>query len=66
MLEDALVTVDDAKREALLQRATELAINDAAIVPLYHQVSLWGTRNGIVYRPRTDENTLAHQFRPAK
>ncbi len=66
MLEDALVTVDDAKREALLQRATELAINDTAIVPLYHQVSLWGTRNGIGYVPRTDENTLAHKFRPAK
>jgi len=66
MLEDALVTVDDAKREALLQRATELAINDTAIVPLYHQVSLWGARNGIGYVPRTDENTLAHKFRPGK
>ena len=66
LLEDALVTVDDAKREALLQRATELAMNDTAIVPLYHQVSLWGTRNGISYVPRTDENTLAHKFHPAK
>jgi peptide/nickel transport system substrate-binding protein len=64
MLEDALVTVDDARREALLQRATELAINDTAIVPLYHQVSIWGTKNGISYAPRTDENTLAHKFRP--
>ncbi|HUH93941.1 MAG TPA: ABC transporter substrate-binding protein [Casimicrobiaceae bacterium] len=64
LLEDALVTVDDARREALLQRATELAIEDMAIVPLYHQVSLWGTRNGIGYTPRTDENTLAHKFRP--
>jgi hypothetical protein len=33
-------------------------------VPLYHQVSVWGTRNGIGYVPRTDENTLAHKFRP--
>ena len=65
MLEDALVTVDDAKREALLQRATELAVNDTAIVPLYHQVSLWGTKNGIIYVPRTDEYTLAHKFRPS-
>jgi peptide/nickel transport system substrate-binding protein len=63
LLEDALVTVDDAKREALLQRATELAINDTAIVPLYHQVSLWATRDGISYAPRTDENTLAHKFK---
>jgi peptide/nickel transport system substrate-binding protein len=66
MLEDALVTVDDAKREALLQRATEFAINDTAIVPLYHQVSVWGTRNGIGYAPRTDENTLAHKFKPVQ
>jgi len=29
-------------------------------------VSLWGTRNGISYVPRTDENTLAHKFRPVK
>jgi peptide/nickel transport system substrate-binding protein len=64
LLEDALVTVDDAKREALLQRATELAINDTAIVPLYHQVSLWAMRDGITYAPRTDENTLAHKFKP--
>jgi len=65
MLEDALVTVDDAKREILLQRATELAINDTGIVPLYHQASLWATRDGITYTPRTDESTLAHKFRPA-
>ena len=66
MLEDALVTVDDVKREALLQGATELAINDTAIVPLYHQVSLWATRDGITYAPRTDENTLAHKFKPPR
>jgi peptide/nickel transport system substrate-binding protein len=66
ILEDALVTVEDARREALLQRATELAINDTAIVPLYHQVSLWGTRNAISYVPRTDENTLAHKFKPPR
>lgn len=64
MLEDALITVDDARREALLQRATELALADTAIVPLYHQVSVWGTRSGISYVPRTDENTLAHKFAP--
>jgi hypothetical protein len=26
----------------------------------------WATRDGITYIPRTDENTLAHTFRPAK
>jgi len=44
---------------------TELAINDTGIIPLHFQVNLWATRNGITYLPRTDENTLAHKFRPA-
>src|SRR6266700_2572687 len=65
LLEEALATVDDPKREALLQRATELAINDTGIIPLHFQVNLWATRNGNTYLPRTNENTLAHKFRPA-
>ena len=64
LLEEALATVDDPKREAVLQRATELAINDTGIIPLHFQVNLWATRSGITYLPRTDENTLAHKFRP--
>ena len=64
LTEDALATVDDAKREALLQRAAELAIGDTGIVPLHFQVNLWATRDGITYAPRTDENTLAWKFQP--
>ncbi len=66
LTEDALATVDDAKREAMLQRATELAINDTGIVPLHFQVNLWATRDGITYAPRTDENTLAWKFQPRR
>jgi peptide/nickel transport system substrate-binding protein len=65
LTEDALQTVDDAKREAYLQRATELALADQGIVPLHFQVNLWATRDGISYVPRTDENTMAWMFRPA-
>ncbi len=65
LTEDALQTVDDVKREAYLQRATELAINDTGIVPLHFQVNLWATRDGITYAPRTDENTQAWMFKPA-
>jgi peptide/nickel transport system substrate-binding protein len=66
LLEEALYTVDDPKREAILQRATEVAINDTGIVPLHSQVNVWATRDGITYVPRTDENTLANKFKPAK
>jgi len=64
LTEDALAIVDDPKREAMLQRATELAINDTGIIPLHFQVNLWATRDGITYAPRTDENTLAWKFKP--
>jgi peptide/nickel transport system substrate-binding protein len=65
LTEDALQTVDDVKREAYLQRASELAINDTGIIPLHFQVNLWATRDGIAYTPRVDEQTLAHKFKPA-
>ncbi len=66
LTEDALQTVDDAKREAYLQRATELAINDTGVIPLHFQVNLWATRDGIAYTPRVDEQTLAWKFKPTK
>ena len=66
LTEDALQIVDDAKREAMLQRATELAIDDTGIIPLHFQVNLWATRDGISYVPRTDENTLAWKFVPGR
>ena len=64
MLAQALATVDDAKRERMLQQATEIAISDLGIIPLYHQHNLWATRKGVTYAPRTDERTLAHEFKP--
>lgn len=63
-LTQALATVDDVKRERLLQQATEIAVGDLGIIPLYHQHNLWATRKGVAYTARTDERTLAHEFRP--
>lgn len=66
VLEQALATVDETKREKLLQQATEIGIGDLGIIPLHHQANLWAARKGIDYAPRTDERTLAHEFRPAQ
>ncbi len=62
-LTQALAIVDDTKRERMLQQATEIVVNDLGIIPLYHQHNLWAMRKGITYAPRTDERTLAHEFR---
>jgi len=64
VLDQALATVNDAQREKLLQQATEIGVGDLGIIPLYHQHNLWATRRGIVYEPRADERTFAHEFRP--
>jgi len=65
LTEDALQTVDDVKREAYLQRATEILIADQGIIPLHFQVNSWAMRDGITYVPRVDETTLAWKFKPA-
>jgi len=64
LLEEALATIDDAARQDLLAQATEVAINDGAIIPLHYQVNTWGTRKGLKYIPRTDEATLATSVVP--
>ena len=64
LLEQALATVDDAKREKLLQDAIRIAMTDLGMIAIHHQINTWATRKGVSYTPRTDEYTLAHQFRP--
>lgn len=59
LLDEALRTVNDERREELLIEATELAMEQVAIIPTHFQVNTWGTRAGLQYQPRTDEYTLA-------
>jgi peptide/nickel transport system substrate-binding protein len=64
LLGEALHTVDNRRREALLQDAAEVALKkDYAIIPLYNQVATWAARKGIAFTPRVDEFTLAYQVR---
>jgi peptide/nickel transport system substrate-binding protein len=65
LLDQALATVDDEKREKLLQDATEVAMTEYGLIPLHYQVNLWAMRKGLSYVPRADEYTLAHFVRPA-
>jgi len=64
LIEQALQQVDDENRRVMLQRATELAMSDLGIMPIHFQFTMWATRKGVSYTPRTDEYTLAFQFKP--
>ena len=62
--ERAMGTVDDAAREKLLQEASEIALGDLGIIPLYYQINTWATRKGLTYVARSDEYTLAQFVTP--
>ncbi len=65
LIEQALQQVDDENRSAMLQNATKLAMEDLGIMPIHFQFTIWATTKNVAYTPRTDEYTLAFQFRPA-
>ncbi len=65
-LNTALVTVDDAKREALLRKAMEIAMNDLGVIPLFFLAHNWALRADLDFTPRTDGYTLAANVTGAK
>jgi len=65
LIEQSLQQVDDDNRRIMLQRATEMAMQDLGIMPIHFQYTIWATAKGVTYVPRVDEYTLAFQFKPA-
>lgn len=66
LIDQAMSTIDDKKREALIQKAAEIAMNDTALIPIHFEVSTWATSKAYRYTPRTDQYTLAMGLKPAK
>lgn len=62
----ALVTVDPARREALLREASALSIQDYAIIPLYVENYVWATRPNTRFIPRADGRTNAIYAHPVQ
>jgi peptide/nickel transport system substrate-binding protein len=58
-LAEALQTLDDSKRERLLQEATEIGMRDYGVIPLYFNINVWAARKGYTVIPRLDERTYA-------
>lgn len=59
VIKQALATVNDAERQNLLAKATEMAMENVAIIPTHFQVNTWGAKKGLKYTPRTDEYSIA-------
>jgi peptide/nickel transport system substrate-binding protein len=60
IIEQALGTVDNAKREMLLQQGSKMAMDDQALIPLHIEITPWATRKGLSYKARADQYTVAN------
>jgi peptide/nickel transport system substrate-binding protein len=63
-LEEAMRTVDNGKREALLQQASRLVMADYGLLPLHFELSVWAMRRDLSYAGRADQATLAQFVKP--
>jgi peptide/nickel transport system substrate-binding protein len=63
-LDEAMRTIDDGKRQALLQEASRLAMTDRGLLPLHFEMSVWAMRRDLSYPGRVDQQTLAQFVTP--
>ncbi len=65
LIMEARRTVDDEKRREILQRASKMAIDDYATIPLHFEVTPWAYKSDLKFTPRVDQYTLAMSVEPA-
>ena len=66
VLRRASAEFDESKRSALLAEATRIAMDDAAILPLYWQKLYWAGRTGFVVDADRGEATSVNFIHPAR
>ena len=65
LVDRATTILDDGERERVLQEVIKVAMDDMAVIPLFHLVNTWATRRGMTYEARMDESTRAMAARAA-
>ncbi len=55
----AFTTIDDAKREKLVQQAVAVAVKEYAFIPTHYQKNIWAHRPDLTYVGHTNEKTKA-------
>jgi len=63
-LDEARHTLDNAKREALLRKATEIGMKDLGVIPVFYLANTWAMKNDLSYAGRSDAYTLAFYVKP--
>jgi len=66
LMAEAFRTLDDRAREALLQRAQEIAIADVGLIPIFFSGNVWASQRDVHYAVHTTNETLAMNARPSR
>lgn len=61
---EARQTLDETRREELLQQATAIAMDDLGVIPVFYLANTWALKDGLAFTGRSDGYTLAHDVRP--
>lgn len=59
-LNEARITLDDAKREELLRKATEISMSDLGVIPVFYLANTWALKQNLDYAGRSDGYTLPY------
>lgn len=63
-LSAAMAAFDPSEQERLVRAAVRQAIEDVAVIPIFHMKASWGLRRGLGLVARGDQNTFANDVRP--
>lgn len=66
LIDQALATVDDTKRKALLEEASKKSMDLMAVIPMHSETTPWAMKKEIAYKPRADQFTNAFDIQRAK
>jgi peptide/nickel transport system substrate-binding protein len=63
LIDQAMTTTNEESRIALQKKATRLALEDGAVIPLMNMNAMWAMRKGLSITPRADGFTMARDIR---
>jgi peptide/nickel transport system substrate-binding protein len=67
ILDEAVRTMEETKRRSLFEKATELSMNDRALIPVVQLQTIWAAKKDMLtMQPRLDQETLAYEIKPKK
>ncbi len=63
LIEDGRSSMDIAKGESAFIQATDIAMQEYALVPIHHEIATWAARDGIAYGHGALDSTFIHNIR---